>query len=99
MNYAEDFLEIMKSFDFDRCLTAMKALDWEYYDGEPDIDRLEETVRDIYETLMAVTEDGEYPRSVTAGGFRIAIPYNGANLHLSFVIEYIDWIGSEVENA
>lgn len=60
--------EVLDGFDFEKVQQVMRALDWKWFDsGEiPTIDRMRETVRDLYRHTLKFGEG-----SCRTGGFRL----------------------------
>jgi hypothetical protein len=64
--------EIMQNFDFKKVLKCMKALKWKYYDGEPDIERLQSIAEGLISDVTRVVESGSQQHWLTCstGGFK-----------------------------
>lgn len=77
--------EVMDNFDFGRVVKAMKAMDWEWFNGNgmsvPDEARARTCVRDLIKTLQ---EDKECNFTAT-GGFNVS--YKEGELNVKFVLD------------
>ncbi len=94
MTYEEAFKEVMEEFDFEKVVKVMRALDWKYFDGEPDEAMCKEVAYNLYQSAKYEWETDEY-HSVSSGGFEWMKRYRGAPLELRFVAEDVDWIGGD----
>jgi hypothetical protein len=95
----KDCENIIKEFDFERVRIAMEALNWSYLGGNetPTVEQLETMARTLYDSVDDWNVD-EY-RYVASGGFEWSKQYQDDNLALKFIIESIDWIGGEHDDA
>ena len=80
--------EILASFNFDRVHTAMKALDWVWWnaiDEVPNIDELKETAKELLQDC-AEHMDSKKDYSSSTGGFVAAWNNKLKEIELSFVL-------------
>ena len=92
--YQDAFHEVMAEFDFDKVLKAMVAVDWEYLDGVPTLERIKERARALFcSTNQWGGVDGYH--SVGSGGFTWSQRGKGAPLVLRFTIEEVEHVGRD----
>lgn len=64
-----------------RVQPLFSILNWEYYDGEPSVERLESVLEDLLDRLEKTPEI----TSISTGGFEIKL--NKDNATMSFILE------------
>ena len=88
--------EIMDNFDFEKVHKCMQALNWRYYDGEPDLDKLKYIAESLINHVKRIIEAGEGDEWVLAstGGFVASAHFVKGSWHLSLDFVVARWEGS-----